>query len=118
MAPAPFIVQIREENTHIPIKGVRMGDMGPKLGWNSKDNGWLTFDQVRIPRENLLCRFLSVDKEGSFSIEGDLRVLYATMMGIRTMLVNQSPYLLCLALKYAIRYSVVRRQFKNTVGSD
>jgi acyl-CoA oxidase len=47
-----FIVQIRDMNTHLPLKGIQVGDIGPKFGYNSKDNGWLIFDQVRIPRTN------------------------------------------------------------------
>jgi acyl-CoA oxidase len=65
----------------------------------------------------MLSKFVSVDREGSFSIEGDLRVLYATMMGVRTLLVEQSPYASSIATVIAIRYSAVRRQFKNTAGS-
>jgi len=41
---APFIVQIRDLTTHKFIKGIKCGDMGPKFGYCSKDNGWLTFD--------------------------------------------------------------------------
>ena len=33
------------------MPGVKCGDMGPKLGFHNKDNGWLSFDQVRIPRD-------------------------------------------------------------------
>jgi hypothetical protein len=29
-------------------------------------------------------KFVSVDKEGTFSIEGDMRALYSVMMDIRT----------------------------------
>lgn len=67
----------------MPVKGVELGDMGPKLGYPSKNNGWATFNQVRIPRENILSRFVNVDKDGSFSIEGDIRLLYSVMMDIR-----------------------------------
>lgn len=84
LSPAPFLVQIREFETHMPCKGIECGEMGPKLGWHSKENGWCVFKNVRIPRKNLLSKFMSVDREGSFSIEGDLRVLYATMMSVRT----------------------------------
>ena len=51
---APFIVQIRDIDTHKHMPGIKCGDMGPKLGYGSKDNGWLTFDNVKIPRDNLL----------------------------------------------------------------
>tara|TARA_B110000285_G_C14846253_1_gene477743 strand:+ start:149 stop:346 length:198 start_codon:yes stop_codon:yes gene_type:complete len=61
--------------------------MGPKLGYVGKDNGWGTFDQVRIPRENMLAKFIQVDREGTFSIEGDLREMYAVMMFIRNGLI-------------------------------
>jgi hypothetical protein len=44
-------------------------------------------DKVRIPRENMLQRFISVDREGAVSIQGDLRVLYSTMLMIRVMLI-------------------------------
>lgn len=93
-----------------------MGDMGPKLGWNAKENGWLIMDNVRIPRSQMLSRFVSVDSDGNFSLEGDLRVLYATMMGIRTLLIEQSPYVNWAASSIAVRYSVVRRQFRNGPG--
>lgn len=50
----PFIVQIRDRDTHKWMKGIQCGDMGPKFGYHSKDNGWLTFDHVRIPRDQML----------------------------------------------------------------
>ena len=53
----PFIVQIRDRDTHKHMPGIKSGDMGPKMGYNSKDNGWLTFDHVRIPRDQLLQKF-------------------------------------------------------------
>jgi len=40
------------------MKGIKTGDIGPKLGYHGKDNGWATFDQVRIPRENMLQKFV------------------------------------------------------------
>ena len=50
----PFIVQIRDTETHKWMKGIQCGDMGPKLGYIGKDNGWLQMDKVRIPRDNML----------------------------------------------------------------
>lgn len=50
-----------------------MGDIGPKFGYNSKDNGYLILKNVRIPRSNMFRRFAEVDREGNFNIKGDLR---------------------------------------------
>jgi len=55
-----FMVQIRDLETHLQVNGVKVGDIGMKLGYNSKDNGWLIFNSVRIPRTNMLCRFAYV----------------------------------------------------------
>lgn len=72
----PFLVQIRDLETHLPLPGILVGDLGPKLGYNSKDNGWVIFQNVRIPRDNMLCRFSGIDREGNFEIKGDLRAIY------------------------------------------
>lgn len=47
----PFLVQIREFDDYMPSKGVTLGDMGPKFGYASKNNGWCAFNNVRIPRD-------------------------------------------------------------------
>ena len=41
---APYIVPIRDMETHLPLKGVQVGDIGTKFGYGSKDNGWLMFN--------------------------------------------------------------------------
>lgn len=46
-----------------------MEDMGYKMGVNGVDNAKLSFDNVRVPRENLLNRFSDVAEDGSFSTE-------------------------------------------------
>ncbi|KAK5986610.1 hypothetical protein GCK32_021329, partial [Trichostrongylus colubriformis] len=58
--PHPFIVQLRDLETHQPLKGVRVGDIGPKFGFNSSDNGFLLFENYRIPRQNMLMRYAKV----------------------------------------------------------
>lgn len=90
--PAPFIVQIRDRDTHKHLPGIKSGDMGPKMGYHGKDNGWLTLNKVRIPRDQLLQRFISVDREGSFSIEGNLKMLYSTMLKTRMSIICGSKF--------------------------
>lgn len=52
----PFIVQLRDEETHIPLPGIKIGEIGCKLGMNATNNGYLGFDNVRIPRKNMLMK--------------------------------------------------------------
>ena len=42
------------------IEGISVGEIGPKLGLNSNDNGYLGFDKVRIPRDQLLMKHSQV----------------------------------------------------------
>lgn len=39
-----------------PVEGVTVEDMGLKMGLNGVDNAKLTFNNVRVPLENLLNR--------------------------------------------------------------
>jgi len=45
-------------------KGIDVGDIGPKYGYNSKDNGFLLLNNVKIPRNDMLNRYASVTKDG------------------------------------------------------
>jgi len=105
----PFLVQLRELNSWKRLDGVQSGDLGPKFGYESKDNGWARFDQVRIPRLNMLMGLAEVEKDGTFSIKKDMRVLYSTMMLIRLTIVCDQVNVLYAALTIAIRYAAVRR---------
>lgn len=53
-----------------------VGDQGTKLGYNTMDNGYLAFNQVRVPRIALLQRFVTVSREGEFELVGDTRLLF------------------------------------------
>ena len=94
-----------------------MGDIGPKFGYNSKNNGYLSFNRMRIPRTNIMGRYVNVDREGQFTVKGDLRVLYSVMMWTRCAIVDGCSSYLLYGLLIATRYSVVRRQFKALEGS-
>ena len=58
--PHAFIVQLRALDTHLPIKGVTVGDIGPKFGYNGVDNGFLRFDHVLVGRDAMLSKFAQV----------------------------------------------------------
>jgi len=111
--PMPFIVQIRDIETHEPLPGITVGDLGTKVGYNSVDNGFLMFAKVKVPRKALLARFTEINEDGSFEVKGDLRVLYTVMSKIRLQLTRQSAFFLLKQAKAAVRYAVCRRQFAN-----
>ena len=46
------------------MPGVTVEDMGYKMGLNGVDNAKLSFDNVRIPRENLLNKYSDVSADG------------------------------------------------------
>ena len=52
--PQPFLVPIRSFEDHMPFPGVSVGDVGAKFGFNSVDNGYLSFDNYRIPRKMMM----------------------------------------------------------------
>lgn len=40
--------------------GITVGDIGPKMSYNTTDNGFLAFDNVRIPRKQMLMKHSKV----------------------------------------------------------
>ena len=62
----PYIVPLRDIRTHKLLPGVLIGDCGPKNGQNEVDNGFILFDNVRIPKENQLDRISGVDENGKY----------------------------------------------------
>lgn len=62
----PFIVPIRNTATLLPFPGVIVGDLGEKIALNGVDNGFVMFQNYRIPRENLLNKTADVSPEGQY----------------------------------------------------
>ena len=107
----PFLVQIRDMESHRPLPGIEVGDIGPKFGFQAKDNGYAIFKNVKIPRENLLKRYLTVDKDGKVKRLGNPLVVYSIMMFTRLQVMTSSSLCLAKSIMIATRYSTVRSQF-------
>ncbi|XP_061779089.1 peroxisomal acyl-coenzyme A oxidase 1 isoform X3 [Nerophis lumbriciformis] len=105
-----FIVPIRDMDTHKPLPGIVVGDIGPKFGFNEVDNGFLKLDHVRIPRDNMLMKYAKVDPDGTYIKPPSAKLTYGTMVFIRSMIVGESARVLAKSSTIAIRYSAVRHQ--------
>lgn len=115
-----FYVPLREKSGEF-LPGIGGEDDGLKGGLNGIDNGRLHFDQVRVPRENLLNRYGDVAADGSYTSPiGSPGRRFFTMLGTlvqgRVSLDGAATQASALALTIAIRYGSERRQF--TAGSD
>ncbi|XP_013188650.1 probable peroxisomal acyl-coenzyme A oxidase 1 [Amyelois transitella] len=106
----PFFVQIRDTETHEPLPGVKVGEIGPKLGFQTANNGFLGFEKVRIPRESMLMKNAQVLKDGTYVKSKNDKLAYGTMVLIRVMIVNDASYEISRAATIAVRYSAVRHQ--------
>lgn len=113
-----FLVQIRDKNSHRPLPGIEVGDIGPKFGFEAKDNGYLLMNQVRIPRNNLLSRYFDVAKDGSVEVKGNPLVLYSIMMFTRLQVASSAILIMARATTIATRYALVRTQFVNKKDAE
>ncbi|KAI1722987.1 acyl-CoA oxidase domain-containing protein [Ditylenchus destructor] len=106
----PFWVQIRDLETHQPLPGITVGDIGPKFGISSNDNGFLRFNNVRIPRRHMLMKHAKVTPKGEYVRPVHAKVSYTSMMFVRSIMITGQALYLANACTIAIRYSCVRRQ--------
>ncbi|GAA3364435.1 acyl-CoA dehydrogenase [Saccharopolyspora gregorii] len=117
-----LLVPLRDEQG-APMPGVHLSDCGRKAGLNGVDNGRITFDQVRVPRESLLNRYGDVAADGTYSspIESTGKRFF-TMLGTlirgRISVAGTAGSTAKLALEIALRYATARRQFDRPGTSE
>ncbi|PXY45835.1 acyl-CoA dehydrogenase family protein [Flavobacterium hydrophilum] len=117
-----FVVPLRDTNGNV-LNGITIGDCGHKMGLNGVDNGTIRFDNVVIPKENMLDRFASVNDKGEFEspIPSDNRrffTMLGTLVGGRIGIPRSALAAAKSGLTIAIRYSDQRRQFGPEGGSE
>ncbi|MFC4740937.1 acyl-CoA dehydrogenase [Flavobacterium ponti] len=117
-----FVVPIRDQEGNT-LKGITIGDCGHKMGLNGVDNGTISFDNVEIPKENMLDRFASVNEKGEFEspIPSDNRrffTMLGTLVGGRIGIPRSALAAAKSGLTIAIKYADQRRQFGPEGGSE
>jgi acyl-CoA oxidase len=116
-----FLVPIRDNGT--VAAGVTIGDDGAKAGLNGVDNGWISFDRVRVPRTALLDRFARVGPDGTYESEitSPTRRFFTTvgtLVGGRVSVAAAAVSAAETALAIAVRYAHRRRQFSTDGGIE
>ncbi|WP_150462650.1 acyl-CoA dehydrogenase family protein [Nesterenkonia ebinurensis] len=117
-----FYMEIRDPDGN-PLPGITIEDDGHKGGLNGVDNGRIRFQEVRIPRTNLLNRYGDVAEGGEYSspIESPGRRFF-TMLGTlvqgRVSLTGAAVAAAKLGLIGAITYGNQRRQFNATSTTE
>ncbi|XP_030763359.1 peroxisomal acyl-coenzyme A oxidase 3-like [Sitophilus oryzae] len=114
--PHIFLAPIRHPDTLLPYPGVTVGDMGEKIGLNGVDNGFLIFNNYRVPRKYLVNKTGGVTSQGTYStpFESPSQRFAASLLalsGARVGVIISSETLGGHAVTIAVRYSGVRRQF-------
>src|SRR3984885_10044288 len=110
-----FVVPIRDDDGN-DLPGVTTSDCQYKGGLPGVDNGRIQFDQVRIPRDNLLNKYADVAEDGTYTspIENAGRRFF-TMLGTlirgRVTVGGSAGAAARVALDIATRYALQRRQF-------
>lgn len=87
---------------------MEIGEIGPKLGMKGVNNGFLGFDNVRIPRKNMLMKNNKVLEDGTYIKAPSSVLTYGTMMFVRVVIIRDQANYLSKAVTITTRYSAVR----------
>ncbi|KAJ8465323.1 hypothetical protein OPV22_027875 [Ensete ventricosum] len=110
-----FVAQIRDADGNVR-PNVRIADCGHKTGLNGVDNGRIWFDNLRVPREDLLNSVADVLPDGQYvsSIKDKDKRFAAFMAPLtfgRVNIAATAVYISKVALAIAVRYGLTRRAF-------
>ncbi|KAF9336377.1 Peroxisomal acyl-coenzyme A oxidase 1 [Podila minutissima] len=115
-----FVIPLRSLEDYKPFPGVEIGGIGPKAynGFNKMDNGFARFNKYRISRDIMLMRFSKVSKDGVYTKPPHAKLVYGSMVLLRSVLIRQMALYLSRATTVATRHLTVRRQFKNPTSRN
>ncbi|XP_044728061.1 peroxisomal acyl-coenzyme A oxidase 3-like [Chrysoperla carnea] len=117
-----FIVPVRNPNSMLPNRGIIIGDLGEKIGLRGLDNGFMLFQNYRIPREYLLNKINDVTPSGEYIYHTEntnsSNEIFSVLMGGRANVAYLSVVYLTQSIVTAIRYCAVRKQNGSNDNED
>ncbi|CEH12833.1 acyl-oxidase [Ceraceosorus bombacis] len=132
--PHLFFVPLRSLKDGKLFNGIAAGDIGPKTydAFGGLDNGWVRFNHVKLPRDNMLAKHAQVKKGGEYVRPPSDKLSYGGMIFIRSQMIDRTGWMLSrgntIAMRtgwmlsrgntIAMRYSLVRRQFRDPDSKD
>ncbi|KAN0066149.1 hypothetical protein ACQY0O_000243 [Thecaphora frezii] len=118
--PHLFFTPLRSLEDGKVLPGIVAGDIGPKTyaAFGGLDNGWARFDHFKIPRDNMLNRYAQVKKGGKYVRPPNDKLSYGGMIFIRSQMIDRTGWMLSRGITIALRYCLVRRQFRDPSSTD
>ncbi|EPQ31911.1 uncharacterized protein PFL1_00110 [Pseudozyma flocculosa PF-1] len=118
--PHLFFTPLRSLEDGSVLPGIVAGDIGPKTyaAFGGLDNGWARFDHFKIPRDNMLNRHAQVKKGGEYVKPPNDKLSYGGMIFIRSQMIDRTGWMLSRGITIALRYCLVRRQFRDPSSTD
>ena len=117
-----FTVPIRDSAGN-PVPQVVLGDCGKKALLNGIENGFIIFNNYKVPYFSLLDKYSEINADGEFvsKINNPQKRMIMMLGGLargRLAVVSGSEINLKSGLAIAIRYSALRKQFSLEKGSE
>jgi acyl-CoA oxidase len=111
-----FVVPIRDKSTMLALPGVVVGDLGEKIGLNGIDNGFVIFNDYKIPKDYLLSKTGDVSDSGEFvsQIKDPKKRMgksLGALSGGRVNICEIASTYGVKAVTIAVRYAASRKQF-------
>ncbi len=113
------LVPLRDTD-HKELPGITVEDNGYKLGLNGVDNGKIWFNQVVVPRENLLNKYGTINDDGTY--HSDVKnpskrffTMLGTLVGGRICVARAGLGGAKMALAIAVKHALKRRQFNDSI---
>ncbi|CDW72792.1 acyl-oxidase family protein [Stylonychia lemnae] len=85
-----FIIQIRDLQTHKPLQGIEVGDVGSKIALVHNDNGYLRFNNFRVAKSCHLSKYVDLSDDGTVTekVKDSTRLVYGGMLKLRVNIVK------------------------------
>lgn len=117
-----ILVPLRDENNKL-LPGLKVEDNGYKLGLNGVDNGKIWFNQVTVPKDNLLNKYGNILEDGTYY--SDIKnpnkrffTMLGTLVGGRICVARAGLAGAKMALTIAIKHALQRRQFNDSLKAQ